>query len=175
MRKHQLLATAFGLMVLLGVSSGLSAERVWVSSFDAKLKAEGSAVSETLAVLAVGAELTVNGEDGRWLRVTATGGKTGWIYRGKVSTEPPGPSGEKSGDDSVAKLLTGLTGSRIGSGEVDTSRSMRMLSVENKEKKKSSGPDQAYEDALESVLSRRVTEVHLERFLEKGEIGEYAK
>jgi len=171
---RRVIITLFLSMILVGAHPTHSAERVWVSSFDAKLKADKTASSQTLAVLTVGAELTVNSENDRWYLVTAQDGKKGWIYRGKVSSEPPQPSGEKTEGDSVGKLLTGLTGSRIGSGEVDTSRSMRMLSVEKKKKQDGSQPDQNYEEALESVLSRRITDIRVDQFLEAGKIGEYA-
>jgi len=51
---------------------------------------------------------------------------------------------------------------------------MRMLSVEKKKKKDGSQPDQNYEEALESVLSRRITDIRVDQFLEAGKIGEYA-
>ncbi|MBW1778874.1 MAG: SH3 domain-containing protein [Deltaproteobacteria bacterium] len=170
----QLMTTVILLFnLVIGTATGLSFQQMWVSSFDAKLKADKTASSETLAVLKVGDALTVQSEEGRWYRVTTTDRKKGWIYRGKVSSEPPRAAGENGDGDSVGKLLTGLTGTRIGSGEVDTSRSMRMLSVEDK-KKKASGPEQEYEAALESVLSRRIPYARVDQFLQNGKIGEYA-
>ncbi len=160
------------LTLLAGAPPVLSLQQVWVSAFHAKLKAHKTASSKTLAVLKVGTALSVKGKEGRWYRVTAPGGVTGWIYRGKVASEPPRTDDTRDGD-SVGKLLTGLTGSRIGPGNVDTSRSMRMLSVEKK-KKKGAQSGEIYEKALESVLSRRISDVQLERFLAAGKIGEYA-
>lgn len=173
MRLRRIAAIIFLSAMIIGVAVGFSLQKMWVSSFDAKLMADNSASSETLAVLEVGAELTVENTEDRWYRVTTKNGKKGWIYRGKVSSEPPLTSGENGEGDSVGKLLTGLTGSRIGSGESDTSRSMRMLSIEDK-KKKASGPEQEYEAALESVLSWRIPDERVDQFLQAGKIGEYA-
>jgi len=173
MRLRRIAAIIFLSGMIIGVAVGFSLQKMWVSSFDAKLKADKTASSKTLAVLNVGDALTVENEEDHWYRVTTTDGKKGWIYRGKVSSEPPQAAGENGDGDSVGKLLTGLTGSRIGSGEADTSRSMRMLSVED-EKKKASGTEQEHAAALESVLSRRIPDARVDQFLQAGKIGEYA-
>jgi len=174
MKLHRILKILVPALLMAVALPGFTTEKIWVSSFDAKLKADRTASSETLAILTVGTELLVESQVERWYRVAAPGGKIGWIYRGKVSSEPPGPSGQESEGDSVGKLLTGLTGSRIGSEKADTSRSMRMLSVEHEKKKAGSASEQAHDDALESVLSRRISDDRIDQFLQAGKIGEYA-
>lgn len=64
-------------------------EKIWVSSTNAKLKADHSAASETVTRVAVGSELLVLSFENRWYHVSTVSGKKGWIYRGKVSNHPP--------------------------------------------------------------------------------------
>ena len=172
------LSYLFPVLMLTFLLSGISlaAETVWVSSTNASLKADKKASSDTIAKLAVGAELSVITMDGKWVRVKTASGKTGWIYRGKISdVQPETLSTEEKKDDGLGGLLGGLTGSDITAQSADSSRSIRGLSPEAEAYARQTGKTQVYTDALDSVLELKTDEKEIEAFLESGKIGEYAE
>ena len=129
------------------------------------------ATSPTVADLPVGTELSVLGTDKSWYQVRTPEGKTGWIYRGKVSaTAPAAPSGGGGGG-----LFGAVTSSRIEAGAADTSRSIRGLSPETAEYAETAGTPLENRQALDRVLALQIANAELERFLEQGRIGEYAR
>jgi uncharacterized protein YgiM (DUF1202 family) len=150
-------------------------QKVWVSSEDASLQAERSISSETVAEVKRGTPLTVSAFENRWYRVTAPDGKTGWIFRGKVSTEPVADAGSDSdGSAGVGGLLGGLTGSSIEADAADSSRSIRGLSPEAREYAQQTGTPAESQAALDMVLSLTVDKSDVDQFLKEGKIGEYA-
>ena len=72
-------------------------------------------------------------------------------------------------------LLGSLSGSDINADAADSSRSIRGLSPEAKEYAKSTGTHQQSQDALDSVILRKVKEQEIDQFLKQGKIGEYAE
>ncbi|OQX24947.1 MAG: hypothetical protein BWK80_18170 [Desulfobacteraceae bacterium IS3] len=169
------------LFILTGVfslfffaSAGIAAqEKLWVSSADAKLKADKTASAETIAELPVGTPLTVLSSDSKWYEVSTASGKKGWIYRGKVSNKPPAKSATAGA--SVGSALGELTGSGIRANRADTSRSIRGLSPEAEEYAKETGTPEECRKALDSILKSRTGNNETEAFLKQGNIGEYAR
>jgi uncharacterized protein YgiM (DUF1202 family) len=157
------------------LSIGFAASTLYVTSENAELKSESSSSSATIVELKRGAALTLIATEGRWYNVTTTNNESGWIYRGKVSEEEP--EIEETGDDegSLGGLLGGLSGSDINADAADSSRSIRGLSPEAKEYAQSTGTPQQSQDALDSVISRKVDEQEIDQFLKEGKIGEYAE
>ncbi len=151
----------------------LAQDKLFVASEGAKLKADKSASSDTVAELAVGTALSVQGQEDSWYKVTA-GGKSGWIYRGKVAATAPEPS--KQGGDN---LFGGAGSSNIMVSEADSARSMRGLNESEQQAAKAAGrpvrPLAEYKQALDKVLAEQVAKKELEQFLKAGRIGEYAK
>jgi len=169
--KRVLLYTACVAMAALFLSPVFGAESLWVASEGAKLKTEHSASSETVSDLPMGMQLTVLETESRWYKVRTPSGKEGWIYRGKVSDRPPQKETRDTGD-----LFAGLqSGSSIGADEARTSRSIRGLSRETEQYAKQRGTPEAYQKALDEVLSKQVTSREVEVFLRDGKIGEYAQ
>ncbi|PIP40271.1 MAG: SH3 domain-containing protein [Desulfobacterales bacterium CG23_combo_of_CG06-09_8_20_14_all_51_8] len=162
------------LFVCLGICVAVAGATLYVSSDTAELKSESSSSSDTLAELSRGAVLTELATEGRWLKVTTKDGRTGWIYRGKVSAEEP--EMEDTGDDGAGagSLLGGLSGSDINADAADSSRSIRGLSPEAKEYAQATGTPKQSQDALDSVISRTVKDDAIDGFLKQGKIGEYA-
>ena len=158
-------------MTLLLAAPALAQDRLFVSSEGAKLKADKSASSDTVAELPVGTALSVQGQEESWYRVTA-GGKSGWIYRGKVSATAPEPS-QQGGDN----LFGGAGSSGIMVSEADSARSVRGLNEEDaaKEAGRPARSPAEYKKALDGILAERVDKKELESFLKAGKIGEYAK
>lgn len=169
LRKEHFLVVAGLILMMAGAL--MAAEVLWVVSEGAKLKVGRSASSETLEELPVGAELTVDSSEGSWYKVTTRSNKTGWIYRGKVSSTPP----EAKGDTAGGGLFGVLPGSSITASAADTSRSIRGISPAAKEYASSTKTPEEYQKALDRVLELRVTDREIEAFLKEGRIGEYSK
>lgn len=164
-------AAALGL-ALAFAAPALAQDKLYVASEGAKLKADKSASSDTVAELPVGTPLSVQGQEDSWYKVSA-GGSTGWIYRGKVAASPPEPS--KQGGDN---LFGGAGSSGIMVSEADSARSMRGLAEEEAAAKAAGRPVRPladYKKALNQVLAESVGKKELEGFLKAGKIGEYAK
>jgi Bacterial SH3 domain. len=158
---------------LLATAPALALDKLFVASEGAKLKADKTASSDTVADLPVGTELKVAGQEDSWYRVKA-GSREGWIYRGKVSETAPEPS--KQGGDN---LFGGMGQSSIMVSEADSARSIRGLNESEQDAAKAAGrparPLAEYKQALDKVLATSVSKKELENFLKAGHIGEYAK
>ncbi len=166
-RSTQLLAAAAGTLLL--ATPALAQDRLYVASEGAKLKADKSASSDTVAELPVGTPLSVLGQEDSWYNVSA-GGRSGWIYRGKVAATPPEAS--KQGGDN---LFGGLGSSSIAVSEADSARSVRGLTADDGGSAKPVASVADSKKALDGVLAERVGKKELESFLKTGRIGEYAK
>lgn len=166
--------SSFSLWMVLAVAAAgtaLAQATVWVSSTGTKLKADTRATSATVADLPLGAELQVRETRDAWYRVAGPGGVEGWVYRGKVTeTRPAGAPAGGPG------LLGGVTGqSTIQAASADTSRSIRGLSPETTQYADGAGTPKEHREDLDRVLALVVAEDELERFLQEGRIGEYAR
>ena len=146
-------------------------DKLWVSSGDAKLKAEKKASSETVELIPLGSEVSVMEKEGSWYKITVPSGNEGWMYRGKLAETAPAAEVKKESDD----LLAFIPGSRIEAGKADTSRSIRGLSDETEEYAKNRKTPENLKKALDSVLAYNVSEEELEEFLKQGSIGEFAE
>jgi len=146
-------------------------EKLWVSSGNAKLKADKKASSETVESISLGEEVSVIERNGRWYRIKIPSGKEGWMYRGKLSDSEPSVEVKKESDD----LFAYMPGSSIEAGKADTARSIRGLSDETEQYAKKRKAPEKLKKALDSVLAYNVSEKDLEDFLQKGKIGEYAE
>ena len=166
-----IIAAAAG--VLLLAAPALAQNKLYVASEGAKLKADKTASSDTVAELPVGTPLDVLGQEDSWYKVS-TGGKSGFIYRGKVAATPPEAS--KQGGDN---LFAGAGSSSIMGSGADSARSMRGLNESEQDAAKTAGrparPLSDYKNALDKVLAEKVDKKELENFLKAGHIGEYAK
>jgi uncharacterized protein YgiM (DUF1202 family) len=157
------------------VSAGIAGATLYVTSEGAELKSDRSSSSSTVAELARGASLTLIEQDGLWYRVKTQTNQTGWIYRGKVSEEKPEVEEPGTDGGGLGDVLGGLSGSDIRADAADSSRSIRGLSPEAKKYAKATGTPQQSQDALDSVMSLKVTDKQIADFLKKGKIGEYAE
>ncbi len=171
MKRRKKFFVPIAALVLMMTGAVMAAEILWVVSEGAKLKMEPSASSETIEGLPVGSEVSVDSSEGSWYKVTTKSNKTGWVYRGKVSsTQPEGKEDKGAGD-----LFGALPGNSIEVSTADTSRSIRGLSPAAKEYASSAKTPEAYQQALDRVLALKVTEKEIEDFLKEGKIGEYSR
>ncbi len=110
----------------------------------------------------------------RWYQVATPDELNGWIYRGKISKEPPDAEVD-AGEDDSSELLGAITGSDIESNEVDTARSVRGLSPEAKAYAKNAGTPKECQNALDQTLAYKTTDAEIQKLLGEEKIGEYAE
>lgn len=163
-------STVILLLVLCAVPV-LCAEKRWVASEGTALKADASVTAGTVADLAVGAELTLIESGGRWLKVSTSDGKEGWVYAGRVSDAPP--AAEVSGEGGL--FGDSMQKSQINTAKADSARSVRGLSPEVAQYAKQRGTPENLKKELDKILARKVTDKELKAFLKEGKIGEYAQ
>lgn len=174
MKRYVIFTTTLFFLMTLMIAVGFAATTLYVTSDGAELKSESASSSATVVELKRGAELTLIAQDGRWYRVSTKEDQTGWIYRGKVSEDAPEIEAAEDDGAGLGGLLGGFSGSDISADAADSSRSIRGLSPEAKEYARATGTPQQSQDALDSVISRKVSDTDIENFLKTGHIGEYA-
>ena len=168
---NRLISLSIFFVLLFSISMVLAQEKLWVSSDQAKLKADKSASSETLETLPMGAEVTVITQEDRWYEIQASSGKQGWIYRGKLSDSPPAEETQKESEG----LFAFMPGSNIEVDQATTDRSIRGLSNETEQYAQNRQTPETYKKALDNVLAMNISERELEEFLKSGKIGEYSE
>ncbi len=171
-RSAIVLATFLFVLPLLLEPEIFAQTTLWVVSDGARLHAEKTAASPTVAALPLDAALTRIATDGKWHQVETEDGKTGWIYRGKVSDAKPGADGGEL--DDLLGDLGDLGGSDILLAAADTSRSIRGRTRLDASDERSDIPE-PLRQALDQVLSFYVSDAEVDAFLREGRIGEYAE
>ncbi len=159
------IALAAGLVASVAFAAG----PMWVTGAGAELKAEPNPGSGTLKTLQVGEELSIGEASGRWLKATAQGGQSGWVYKGKVSDQKP------SGGESKGDPFGGMLASKVSSNSADTSRSIRGLSPEAEQYANQTGSPVENRKALDHVVALHPTPQEVAKFLKDGKVGEYAQ
>lgn len=175
MKRHLIFSSTLIFFFFFILSVGFAGTTLYVTSDGAELKSESSSSSPTVAELKRGSALTLLSAEGRWYQVTTENNQSGWIYRGKVSEEEPEIEDLEDDEGGLGGLLGGLSGSDINADAADSSRSIRGLSPEAKEYAHATGTPQQSQDALDSVISRTVSDSEIDQFLKAGKVGEYAE
>ena len=172
MPKYKLLTNLLlTLLILLLAFPVFARQSLWVTSLEARVYAEKSAFSPTVATLSRGTQVIAVQAADRWYEVRLPSGQSGWIYQGKVSSAPPEKETASSGGD----LFSSMGGSSIQAQKADTSRSIRGLSPETEAYANRQGTPQAQREALDRLLSYSVTYREVENFLMQGRVGKYAQ
>lgn len=160
-----------GLLLAGGAGSVLAAESRWVVGEGTTLKAEAAAASADLAPLAVGSQVTVVENAGRWLKVQSGSGQQGWVFAGRLaSTAPVAEVAAESG-----LFASAAQQSQVEVARADSARSVRGLSAETGQYAQERGTPQAFRTALDQILARKVSKEELHAFLREGRLGEYAQ
>ena len=174
--KRYILLLITTLFLIVTIQNSDASQEMWVSSKGAKLKAQNQSSSETIADLQPGLQLNVITYEKRWYKMSMPDGKTGWVYRGRVSKEKPEVAEEKGDEeDSLGSLFGDSSGSSIKADSADSSRSIRGLSPEAEEYARQSGSPKKCRKALDAVLALKIKDKDIEKFLQKGKVGEYAE
>lgn len=161
---------ALFLFTVLFAGTAFAARYVWVASEGTELRSSPKGGSEVVSSLRLDERLSVQDKSGRWYKVKSDSGRSGWVYRGKISSSKPERDASKG-----APGLFGSLDSDIESGRASTDRAIRGLSPEAEAYAESTGTPESYQKALDSVMERKITRDDVREFLQRGKIGEYAQ
>ncbi len=180
--KYKIIVFITCMFTLCGHTAVLAKDGLWVVSKGAELKADCTATSETISALPIGTELFVRAYEKRWYLVFSAAGDNGWVYRGKVSTEPPEENMPEEGKDF---FQVEYSVSKIDGDEIYSARSIRGVSPSDgsdngvsevaDEYAKIARVKKRCSSALESVISIQTADDEIKAFLKEGKIGEYAE
>ena len=159
-----LLASAFISLALPGEGYG---KTMYVKKSGTKLRSADSAKSKVLGKLGKGSAVDVTGKSGKFLKVSTPGGKSGWIFKFKLTTKEPAGGG--GGGD----LLGALGGQQIAARESSSGSSIRGLSPMSEKHAKSKGISQSNIDDVKKMEQFKVSDQELQNFLSQGKLGEY--
>jgi len=157
------------LLLALLAGAAWAAKYVWVASQGATLKKEPTASSEVSSKLALNQRLSVLERSGRWYRVRTDNGRSGWVYRGRITGARP-----KKTTSSGTKLFGDMS-SDVRADRATTDRAIRGLNPQTAQYARSTGTPEQYRKALDNVLDRSITQKEVEAFLKRGKVGEYAQ
>lgn len=159
--------------VLLGIAALLApglalGETMYVKKGEVKVTADKSPMSPVVETLRLGDRVRVLEKSGRHYKVRAPSGKTGWVFKFKLSeTEISGGSGGDS--------LSALTGeSRIAAREARTGGSIRGLKEVSERYAKTKRLDPASQDAVQRMEDRMISRDSLLEFQREGGVGEFS-
>jgi hypothetical protein len=144
----------------------------WASTFYAKqdgvkVTAEKSPTSKVIATLALGDAVDVLTEEGRLANVKAPNGKTGWVFKFRLTEEKPSSGGSFG--------LSSLTGKRtIAARESRTGGSIRGLKESTETYAKSKQIKQEHRDAVDRMEAFSITPDELMQFKKTGNLGEFS-
>jgi len=161
----------FGI-VLLTVAAWMLPSTNWAATLyakqdDVKVNAEKSPTSTVIATLALGDPVTVLAEEGRLAKVKTSTGKTGWVFKFRLSEEKPSSGSGFS--------LSGLTGRKtIAARESRAGGSIRGLKESTEQYAKDKQIKQEHRDAVDRMEAFSLKPDELLEFKKAGHLGEFS-
>ena len=132
-----------------------------------KVTAEKSPTSALIATLNLGDEVTVLSEAGRLTKVKTAKGKTGWVFKFRLTPEKPSSGGGLG--------LSGLMGRKtIAARESRAGGSIRGLKESTEQYAKSKQISQEHQDAVDHMEAFSLTPDELIEFKKAGNLGEFS-
>ena len=133
-----------------------------------KVTAEKSPTSEVIAKLNVGDRVKVVKEEGRQYQVKLSSGKSGWVFKFKLTEiKPEGKSGRRA--------LSGLTGkTTIAARESRSGGSIRGLKETTENYAKGKNIDPSHRRSVDKMEAFSVSDAELAKFQEEGGVGDYS-
>lgn len=159
-------------LVLLFVSAGTAVVRaettLWIKTPNTVVRSSKSALSPEVTKLKRGTPVVVVGEEGKWKKVRLPDGKTGWVFRFKLTEEKPEDDWGLFGamDDLFEKPTV---------EEASTSASIRGLSKisENHALRQKTKPEHI--QSVKEMEKFPISQQEIDRFLKEGKLGEYGQ
>jgi hypothetical protein len=156
-------------VLFVGFSAGnVLAETMWAKKDRVKVTAEKSPTSSVVAILRVGDQVQVVQKSGRLYKVKMRNGKSGWVFKFKLSDTQPEEKSGGSGLSGVAGDNTVVAQEARAGGSI---RGLKETTEQYADKKHISEADRR---SVEKMEQRTVTDDELNQFKKDGRIGEYA-
>ena len=154
-----------GLFLLPSLSS---AATFYAKKDGVKVTTEKSPTSAVVTTLALGDSVTVLSESGRLVNVKTSTGKTGWVFKFRLSEDKPSTSGGGLG-------LSALTGrKRLAARESRAGGSIRGLKESTEQYAKSKHISQEHRDAVDRMEAFSLPPDDLMEFKRIGRLGEFS-
>jgi len=160
-------------VILLTVAAWMLPSTNWAATLYAKqdgvkVNAEKSPTSAVIATLALGDAVTVLTEEGRLAKVKTSTGKTGWVFKFRLSEEKPSSGGGGLG-------LSGLTGRKtIAARESRAGGSIRGLKESTEQYAKDKQIKQEHRDAVDRMEAFSLKPDEILEFKKAGHLGEFS-
>ena len=163
----------FRIVLFLGLLLGFAidsvmAETMYAKKDSVKVTVKKSPTSQVVSTLALGEEVEVLKKEKRQYYVKLENGKTGWVFKFKLSGTKP-----KSGRGSSA--LSGLTGKNVVvAKEARAGGSIRGLKESTEEYAKRKQISPAHQQAVDKMEQFQVSPNDLLQFQKEGGVGEFS-
>ncbi len=145
-----------------------SAATLYAKKDGVKVTTEKSPTSAVVTTLALGDPVTVLSESGRIAKVKTSTGKTGWVFKFRLSKEKPSSGGGGFG-------LSGLTGRKtLAARESRAGGSIRGLKESTEQYAKSKHISQEHRDAVDRMEAFSLLPDELMEFQKVGHLGEFS-
>ena len=165
----KIIATVSFLVLALLFIPGLSqAETMYAKKNGVKVTAEKSPTSKVVGKLNTGDQVQVIKKVGRKYQVKLPNGKSGWVFKFKLSSKKPAG---KSGGSSLS-ALTGKT--TIAARESRSGGSIRGLKETTENYAKGKNIDPAHRRSVDAMEAFSVSDAELAQFQQAGRVGDYS-
>lgn len=164
--------TLIGAMSILWLGLLLLPSAAWAATQyakqdDVKVTADKAPTSTVVATLKLGDEVTVLSEEGRLAKVKTATGKTGWVFKFRLTEEKPSSGGGLG--------LSGLTGRKtIAARESRAGGSIRGLKESTEQYAKDKQIKQEHRDAVDRMEAFSLAPDELMQFKKAGNLGEFS-
>ncbi len=155
-------------LLLLAVPGLSQAETMYAKKNGVKVTSEKSPKSQVVGNLNTGDQVEIVKKDGRQYQVKLPNGKSGWVFKFKLSdTKPAGKSGGSS--------LSGLTGkTTIAARESRSGGSIRGLKETTEQYAQGKNIDPSHRRSVDAMVAFGVSDSELAQFQQAGQIGDYS-
>ena len=155
-------------LLLLSVPGLSQAETMYAKKNGVKATAEKSPKSKVVGRLNTGDQVKVIKKDGRQYQVKLPNGKSGWVFKFKLSdSKPAGKSGGSS--------LSGLTGkTTIAARESRSGGSIRGLKETTEQYAQGKNIDPSHRRSVDAMVAFGVSDSELTQFQQDGQVGDYS-
>lgn len=160
-------------IVFLTVAAWMLPSSNWAATLYAKqdnvkVTTEKSPTSAVIATLSLGDAVTVLSEEGRLAKVKTAKGKTGWVFKFRLTEDKPSSGGGGLG-------LSGLTGRKtIAARESRAGGSIRGLKESTEQYAKAKNIKQENRDAVDRMEAFSIPPDELMQFKKAGNLGEFS-
>ncbi|MGD9850444.1 MAG: hypothetical protein AB7T38_04170 [Nitrospirales bacterium] len=158
--------TAVWLGILLLPSSSWAATQ-YAKQDGVKVTADKAPTSTVVDTLKLGDEVTILSDEGRLAKVKTATGKTGWVFKFRLTEEKPSSGGGLG--------LSGLTGRKtIAARESRAGGSIRGLKESTEQYAKDKQIKQEHRDAVDRMEAFSLAPDELLQFKKAGNLGEFS-